>query len=73
MDDRIVVDSKICSGKPTIRGTRIMVKSILGMVAGGYTVSQIVATYLELTTDDVTAVLKYASQVIDEVKIIPRS
>lgn len=43
------------------------------MVAGGYTVSQIVATYLELTTDDVTAVLKYASQVIDEVKIIPRS
>ena len=73
IDDRIVVDSKICSGKPTIRGTRIMVKSILGMVAGGYTVSQIVATYLELTTDDVTAVLKYASQVIDEVKIIPRS
>ena len=33
MDDRIVVDSKICSGKPTIRGTRIMVKNILGMVA----------------------------------------
>ena len=34
MDDRIVVDSKTCSGKPTIRGTRIMVTNILGMVAG---------------------------------------
>jgi uncharacterized protein (DUF433 family) len=73
MDDRIVVDSKICGGKPTIRGTRIMVKNILGMVAGGYTMARIVDAYPELTTDDVTAALEYASQVIDEEKVIPRA
>lgn len=35
MEDRISVDPKVCSGKPCIRGTRIMVKNILGMLAGG--------------------------------------
>lgn len=73
MDDRIVVDSKICSGKPTVRGTRIMVKNILGMVAGGDTVARIVDRYPELTVLDVTAALEYASQVIDEEKVIPRT
>ncbi len=73
MDDRIVVDPKICSGKPTIRGTRIMVKNILGMVAGGYTLSQILGAHPELTSYNVTAALEYASQVIDEEKVIPRA
>ncbi len=73
MDDRIVVDPKVCSGKPTIRGTRIMVKNILGMVAGGYTMAGIIEAYPELTNNDVTAALEYASQVIDEEKVIPRA
>lgn len=73
MDERIVVDPNICSGKPTIRGTRIMVKNILGMVAGGYTRQQILDTYPELAPDDVTAALEYASHVIDEEKVIPRA
>ncbi|HQY56640.1 MAG: DUF433 domain-containing protein [Nitrospira sp.] len=73
MDDRIVVDPNICSGKPTVRGTRIMVKNILGMVAGGYTMAGIIDAYPELTNNDVTAALEYASQVIDEEKVIPRA
>ena len=73
MDERIVVDPNICSGKPTIRGTRIMVKNILGMVAGGYTRAQILDAYPEITPDDVTAALEYASHVVDEEKVIPRA
>lgn len=61
MNDRIVVDSNICSGKPVIRGTRIMVKNILGMVAGGYTRERILSAYPELTVEDVSAGLKYAA------------
>ena len=38
--DRIEVNPEICCGKPVIRGTRIMVRNILGMVAGGYTVDR---------------------------------
>ena len=33
--DCIVVDPNVCGGKPVIRGTRIMVRNILGLVAGG--------------------------------------
>ncbi|MBA5875022.1 MAG: DUF433 domain-containing protein [Nitrospira sp. CR1.2] len=71
MDDRIVVDSKICSGQPTVRGTRIMVKNIVGMVAGGYTVARIVDAYPELTAFDVSAALEYVGRTIDEEKVIP--
>lgn len=73
MDERIAVDPNICSGKPTIRGTRIMVKNILGMVAGGYNRAQILDAYPEITPDDVTAALEYASHVVDEEKVIPRA
>lgn len=72
MPDRIVVDPKVCSGKPCIRGTRIMVKNILGMFAGGYTVERILKEYPELAREDVIAALQYAGQVIDEEKIVPR-
>jgi uncharacterized protein (DUF433 family) len=51
MNYYIQVDHQICGGKPVIRGTRIMVKNILGMVAGGYTIDQIVKAYPELTVD----------------------
>ena len=35
--ERIEINPAVCSGKPVIRGTCIMVRNILGMVAGGYT------------------------------------
>lgn len=41
MEERVSVDPKVCGGKPCIRGTGIMVKNILGMVAGGYTIEKI--------------------------------
>ncbi len=72
MDTRISVDPKICSGKPCIRGTRIMVKNILGMIAGGYTIEKILEAYPELTREDVIDALDYVSQVIDEEKVIQR-
>jgi uncharacterized protein (DUF433 family) len=50
-----------------------MVKNILGLIAGGYSVERIIETYPELTRDDVAAALDYASQVIDEEKVIPRA
>ena len=72
MDSRISVDPNICSGKPCIRGTRIMVKNILGMFAGGYTMQRILESYPVLEEDDVIAALEYASQVIDEERVIVR-
>lgn len=70
MNAWIEVDSKICGGKPVIRGTRIMVKNILGLVAGGYTVNRIIETYPELAREMVEAALKYAAAVIDEEQVL---
>ena len=70
MNGFIIVDSKICSGKPVIKGTRIMVKNILGMIAGGYTVDRILETYPELTREMVQAALEYVATVIDEEQVI---
>jgi uncharacterized protein (DUF433 family) len=70
VNEWIIVDSRICAGKPVISGTRIMVKNILGMIAGGYTVEQVVHAYPELSNEMVAAALKYAVEVIDEEKVL---
>jgi uncharacterized protein (DUF433 family) len=70
--DRIEVTPAICNAKPVVRGTRIMVRNILGMLAGGYTVDQMLAAYPDLTRDDVTAALEYAAKVVDEEQVISR-
>jgi uncharacterized protein (DUF433 family) len=70
--DRIEVNPAICSGKPVIRGTRIMVRNILGMIAGGYTADKIVSSYPELCREDVVAAVEYAADVVDEVQVIAR-
>jgi len=70
MNGFIIVDPKICSGKPVIRGTRIMVRNILGMVAGGYTVDRILSAYPELTREMVQAALEFAAAVINEEQVI---
>lgn len=68
--DRIEVNPVICSGKPVIRGTRIMVRNILGMVAGGYAIDEVLASYPDLAREDVIAALEYAAKVIDEDQVI---
>jgi uncharacterized protein (DUF433 family) len=72
MNGFIVVDPKICSGKPVLKGTRIMVKNILGMVAGGYDMDEILDAYPELTREMVQA-LEYAATVVDEELVIARA
>ncbi len=56
MGERIVSDPEVCSGKPVIRGTRIMVRQILGLLGAGEAVEAILASYPSLTPEDVEAV-----------------
>ena len=70
MNEWIAVDPAICGGKPVIRGTRIMVRNILGMVAGGYTLDRIMQAYPELAREMVEAALEYAAAVIDEEQVL---
>ena len=70
--ERIVVDPEICSGKPTIRGTRIMVSNVLGMFSGGYSINRILKAYPQLSRLDVISALEFASRVVDGEKTIAR-
>lgn len=72
MFERISVDPEVCSGKPCIRGTRIMVKNILGMISGGYDFGRIRQAYPELTEDDIREAIDYAVFVIDDEKVVTR-
>lgn len=71
---RITIDPAVCSGKPVVHGTRVMVRNILGIVAGGGTVAEVLDTYPELSEEDVRAALQYAADVVDKHSpALPRS
>jgi uncharacterized protein (DUF433 family) len=58
---RIVKDPEVLDGKPGIRGTRISVELILGFLAEGWSVRDILKNYPGLTRDDIIACLAYAT------------
>jgi uncharacterized protein (DUF433 family) len=57
--DRIVRDAGVCGGQPTIRGTRVLVRTVLGYLAHGADAAAIVADFPSLTEDDVRAVIAF--------------
>ena len=69
--DRILIDPKVCHGKPCIRGTRVMVSVILDNLAEGLSPDAIVAEYPPLALDDVRAALSYAAVLTAEEELLP--
>jgi uncharacterized protein (DUF433 family) len=61
LQHRITLDAGKRGGKPCIRGLRITVQDILGWLAAGMSVDEIVADYPELTPEDVRAALSWAA------------
>jgi uncharacterized protein (DUF433 family) len=59
--EHIVVDPKICHGRPCIRGTRIMVSVVLDNLAAGLTPDEIIRSYPALKADDIKASIAYAA------------
>jgi uncharacterized protein (DUF433 family) len=58
---RITFDPKIMGGKPCIRGMRITVGMIVGLVAAGHSTADILKAYPYLETDDIREALTYAA------------
>ena len=59
--ERIHRDPGICGGQPVIRGTRVLVRTILGYLAHGEPVSSILQEFPSLTEEDVRAVIAFAA------------
>jgi len=69
MNNRIEVNPDVCHGKPVIRGTRIMVRNILGALAGGDSIKDIIQNYPELTLTDIKAAIAYAIELVDDTQV----
>lgn len=65
MKGRILIDPKICHGKPVIKGTRVLVSNILSALASGESFEDIIADYPNITNDDIYAALSFGSQLSD--------
>lgn len=63
---RITVEVDKMGGMPCIRGLRIPVATVLGMVANGMSETKILAAYPDLEVDDIREALRYAAQPVSE-------
>ena len=69
--DRIVVDPAVLCGKPVVRGTRLAVEFVVGLLAQGWTTEQLLDNYPGLTKEDVQACLEYAAEVLKSERVFP--
>jgi uncharacterized protein (DUF433 family) len=66
---RIMVNPRIFGGKPIVRGQRLAVEHVLGMLAAGDTAETLLKAYPWLKADDIRACLLYARKVVSEERI----
>jgi uncharacterized protein (DUF433 family) len=65
MNERVIIDPKICHGKPVVRGTRTPVTVILDALAGGDTFEMIQSDY-DITAEDIRACIAFANQEVKQ-------
>ncbi|GIK54691.1 MAG: DUF433 domain-containing protein [Chloroflexi bacterium] len=66
---RITFNPQVMGGKPTIRGMRVTVGTIVGLVAAGHTTAEILDLYPYLEADDITQALAYAAWRAEEIDL----
>lgn len=67
--DRITFDPNVMGGKPCIRGMRVTVGTIVGLIASGATPQEILDDYPYLEPADISAALSYAAWRVEEIDI----
>jgi uncharacterized protein (DUF433 family) len=68
---RITIDPEICHGKPTVRGLRYPVETILELLSSGMSHAEILDDYEDLEPEDILAVLDFAARVVRVKRIEP--
>ena len=69
--ERITLDPKVLAGKPVIRGTRLAVEFVIGLMADGWTEADILSNYPGITREDIIACLAYARDTLSSEKVFP--
>ena len=68
---RISLSPNVLVGKPVIRGTRLSVEFVIGLMADGWSEADILGNYPGITHDDIRACLAYARDVLSSEKVFP--
>jgi uncharacterized protein (DUF433 family) len=66
---RITLNPEVMGGKPCIRGMRMTVGTIVGLVATGYTTDRILQLYPYLEADDIKEALAFAAWRVEEIEV----
>ncbi len=69
--EHIQSDPKLQGGKPVVRGTRLAVDFILGLLADGWTEQQVLENYPTLTVEGLRAVFAYAAEFLRDEALYP--
>jgi uncharacterized protein (DUF433 family) len=64
INEFIVADTEICHGKPTFKGTRVLVSDIVELVAAREPIEDILKNYPSITREHISAALEYAANII---------
>ncbi len=67
----ITADPDVAAGKPVVRGTRIAVEFVIGLLVNGWTEAQILENYPSLDREKIKACLIYARDILAEEKVYP--
>ena len=70
-NDRIVLDPAVLAGKPVVRGTRLSVEFVIGLLADGWSEAEVLANYPGLSREDIAACLNYARDLLQSEKVFP--
>jgi len=68
---RIVLDPAIPAGKRVVRGTRISVEFVIGLLADGWGEADVLRAYPQLTHEDIAACLGYARDILGSERVYP--
>jgi uncharacterized protein (DUF433 family) len=66
---RITFDPEVMGGKPCLRGLRVTVGTIVGLLASGRTIEEVLIAYPYLETADIYAALTYAAWRVEEIEV----
>lgn len=65
-NDYIISDKEILLGKPVVKGTRIAVEHVVGLLAQGWSEAQILENYPRLTKESLQAIFLYIQECIND-------
>ena len=68
---RIVLDPQVLAGKPVVRGTRLSVEFVVGLLAEGWSEQDILDNYPGLRGEDIRACLAYARDRLASERVYP--